>query len=107
MINWNWICDSVNVYPQKEEYNDVVFEISWTLTGTDEDGVTAKSTGRHELYTDIIVDFVPFEDLTQEQVIGWMHAEMGEEVINEIKAKITNRINEQISPSYITKTIDQ
>lgn len=105
MINWNWDCKTVDVYPQKEEYTDVVFKVYWTLTGEDENGVTAKSSGIHELDTSVIADFVPFEDLTEEQVLGWIHTEMGEELIAQIKDKVNDRINEQITPSYITKTI--
>lgn len=105
MINWNWECSTVDVYPQKEEHTDVVFKVYWTLIGTNENGINDKSDGIHELDTSSIIDFVPFENLTQEQVISWAHDEMGEDLITELKQRIIDKINEQVTPSYVNKTI--
>ena len=47
-------------------------------------------------------DLIPFEDLTQEQVIGWVKEKLGgDEKVAEIEKALTDRLAEVISPSRI------
>ena len=47
-------------------------------------------------------DLIPFEDLTQEQVIGWVKEKLGgDEKVAEIEQALTDRLAEVISPSRI------
>ena len=47
-------------------------------------------------------DLIAFEDLTQEQVIGWVKAKLGgDEKVAEIEQALTDRLAEVISPSRI------
>ena len=47
-------------------------------------------------------DLIPFEDLTQEQVIGWVKEKLGgDEKVAEIEKALTDRLAEVISPSKI------
>ena len=51
-------------------------------------------------------DFVPFENLTQEIVLGWVQAELGETKINEITTSAQTRLQERIdrenNPEFLT-----
>jgi hypothetical protein len=67
----------MEAYPHTEGYSDVV-TVHWRLDGTDvtnSDGIY----GATALQLDLEADFVPYEDLTQEQVIEWLHDALGEE----------------------------
>ena len=47
-------------------------------------------------------DLIPFEDLTQEQVIGWVKEKLGgDEKVAEIEQALTDRLAGVISPSKI------
>ena len=47
-------------------------------------------------------DLIPFDELTQEQVIGWVKEKLGgDEKVAEIEAALEARIAELISPSKI------
>ena len=47
-------------------------------------------------------DLIPFEDLTQDQVIGWVKEKLGgDEKVAEIEQALTDRLAEVISPSRI------
>ncbi len=47
-------------------------------------------------------DLIPFEDLTQDQVIGWVKEKLGgDEKVAEIEKALTDRLAEVISPSKI------
>ena len=47
-------------------------------------------------------DLIPFENLTQDQVIGWVKEKLGgDEKVAEIEKALTDRLAEMISPSKI------
>ena len=47
-------------------------------------------------------DLIPFENLTQDQVIGWVKEKLGgDEKVAEIEQALTDRLAEMISPSKI------
>ena len=47
-------------------------------------------------------DLIPFDELTQDQVIGWVKEKLGgDEKIAEIEQALTDRLAEVISPSRI------
>ena len=47
-------------------------------------------------------DLIPFDELTQEEVIGWVKAKLGgAEKVAEIEAALQQRINDVITPKTI------
>jgi len=46
-------------------------------------------------------DFVPFEQLTKEIVVGWVQDYFGEEKLNEMQESLINNINNQKNPPII------
>jgi len=50
-------------------------------------------------------DLIPYDELTEEQVIGWMQQALGgDEKVAEIEAALEARLSELISPKTITGT---
>jgi len=111
MTTFEWNCLTVDTYPTSEDNTDVVYNVHWRVTGTsdqtDADGnaYTATSIGTQTLSTDDITDFVEFADLDNATVKGWVKAEMGTDAVTEIENGINNQIDEQITPTSVTKTI--
>lgn len=112
MTTFDWNCKTVDVYPTSGDNTDVVYNVHWRVTGTsdqvDADGnaYTATSIGTQTLSTEEIVDFVPFEDLTNELVAGWVQAAMGEEAVANLEDSLNNQIDALITPTSVTKTIE-
>jgi hypothetical protein len=86
MIIFDWSIPRMSVYPSLSGYTDVVYSISWVYTGY-------KNINNDENYTDItdisafyvssiggeilintteLGDFTPYNELTKEQVVGWI-----------------------------------
>ena len=51
--------------------------------------------------------FIPFEDLTNEVVVGWTKKAMGEDQVNQIEAGIASQIEDQKNPVSVTMTIGE
>ena len=114
---YTWDCKTVDVYPDYEGNTDTVYNVHWRLNGTSSekhevDGqevpYTASVYGTQSLsLADIGSDFVPFADLTNEIVTGWVEVVMGEEEVANLKSALDSKITEEITPTTETKTIGQ
>ena len=113
MTTYNWNCKTVDAYPQDGEYTDLVYNVHWIVTGVsdelDPQGVaySATSIGTQTLDVSDVTDFIPFEDLTNEQVVTWTKGAMGEEQVASIEASIQSQIDALITPTTVTLTIGE
>ena len=107
MITYNWNCKTVDVYPTEGDYIDVVYNVHWIVTGADEDAnVSATNIGTQTLDTSNITDFIPFDELTNEEIVAWTKATMGDEQVASIEDSIASQIADLINPKSITLTIE-
>ena len=119
MIKYDWNCQAVDARPLEGGEVDVVYNVRWVVTGISyvlaPEGYSpdpspfyqAYSTGAQGLPWDPESAFIPFEDLTNEIVVGWTQAAMGEEWIAGIEAEIANKIENQINPTSIALIIGE
>jgi hypothetical protein len=113
MTTFNWNCKTVDVYPTDENYADVVYNVHWIVTGTSDqldpqdNPYTATSIGTQTLSTSDITDFIPFEDLTNEEVVAWTQGAMGAEQVTQIETSIDAQIENLITPTSLTLTIGE
>ena len=111
-INYAWDVSTVDTYPTKDSNSDVVHNVHWRLTATDDanndaDGNPQTSTvyGSQGLDTDDISSFVAFADLDAAKVQGWVEAALGADEVTALKANLDAQIAEKITPTSVTKTI--
>jgi hypothetical protein len=113
MTTYNWNCKTVDAYPQDGEYTDLVYNVHWIVTGVSDElnpegiAYSATSIGTQTLDTSEVTDFIPFEDLTNEQVVAWTKGAMGEEQVASIEASIQSQIDALITPTTVTLTIGE
>jgi hypothetical protein len=113
MTTYNWNCKTVDAYPQDGEYTDLVYNVHWIVTGVSDElnpegiAYSATSIGTQTLDTSEVTDFIPFEDLTNEQVVAWTKGAMGEDQVASIEASIQSQINALITPTTVTLTIGE
>jgi hypothetical protein len=108
-VIYDWNCKTVDAYPKDGEYTDVVYNVHWIVTGTDDSVPPVQATvyGTQTLNVEDITTFIPFEDLTNEEVVAWTQAAMGEEQVASIEANIVGQIELLINPTSITLTIGE
>jgi len=113
MTTYNWNCKTVDAYPQNGEYADLVYNVHWIVTGVSDElnpegiAYSVTSIGTQTLDVSDVTDFIPFEDLTNEQVVTWTKGAMGEEQVASIEASIQSQINSLITPTTVTLTIGE
>ena len=112
MITYDWNCRTVDAYPSVGELKDVVYNVHWRVTGISEEldshenPYQATNIGTQTLNTEDITDFIPVDELTNDQVIKWVKLAMGEEVVSRVEENIKNQIDNLITPKSITLTIE-
>ncbi len=98
-ITYTWSVVAMDEYPEKDGEQDVVFNVHWTLSGTD--GTYSGSTyGSQGVSTDDIGTFIAYADLTQDQVLGWIWASGVDKDAQE--ANVAAQIQSQINPTVIS-----
>ena len=113
MITYNWNCKTVDCYPEQNNEADVVYNVHWIVTGVSDqlnpEGIAyyANNIGTQTLDTSQITTFIPFEDLTNDEVVAWTQVAMGEEQVASIEASIESQINSLITPTSVTLTIGE
>ena len=76
---------------------DYVVIANYTVVGIDGD-YTASLSNIARFSTESVSPFVPYEDLTETIVIGWIQAELGVDGVNNLEACIQGQIDSQINP---------
>ena len=113
MTNYEWTCKTVDCYPEQNNEADVVYNVHWIVTGIsdqlDPEGnpYSATSIGTQTLDTSQITNFIPFEDLTNDEVVAWTKAAMGAEQVTQIESSIQSQIDSLITPTSVTLTIGE
>jgi hypothetical protein len=111
-ISYNWDVNTVDTYPTLDSNTDVIYNVHWRITGTDDanndaDGnaITGSIYGTQSLDTADISSFTSFADVSAATVQGWVEAAMGEEQVQTYKDNLDANIAAQITPTSVTKTL--
>ena len=111
MITYDWNCKTVDCYPEQNSEADVVYNVHWIVTGTSEDSegksYSATNIGTQALDTSQITNFIPFDQLTNDEVVAWTKGAMGDEQVASIEASIQSQIDNLITPTSVTLTIGE
>ena len=111
MVTYNWNCRTVDAYVEQNAEADVVYNVHWIVTGTSDEldpqdnPYSATSIGTQTLDTSAIVNFIPFADVTNEEVVTWTQDAMGAEQVTAIETGIASQIESLIHPTTVTLTV--
>ena len=99
MITYKWIFSAFDCKVSEEGMQNVITTVHWRYNGTNEDGVSAEVYGAQAVGTPTPEAFIPYPELSEEQVIEWM-----EDIINveEMKANIDSQIDAIVNPVNVT-----
>ena len=111
-ISYTWDVSTVDTYPTKDSKSDVVHNVHWRLTATDDanndaegNPQTAGVYGSQAVDTSDLSSFTAFADLTASDVQGWVEAALGADEVTAMKASLDAQIAEKVTPTSVTKTI--
>ena len=90
-----WTINSMYTIQQPDP--NYVVNVNWTLTGVD--GATTASIGGNTVFDSTQgSSFVPYDQLTEATVIGWVQASLGEQGIANYEANVQGQINSILNP---------
>jgi hypothetical protein len=96
----NWIIEHL----ERKADNGFVVKVHWRYVVKDEDdegrNYTANTYGLIN-YTQNDENYIPFEELTKEIVVGWVEETLGEDRLNEIVKMLEETIQTQKNPSTL------
>jgi hypothetical protein len=85
------------MYTLQQPDPNYVVNVLWTLTGVD--GTTTASIGGNTMFdSNQSGTFIPYDQLTEALVIGWVQAALGEQGISNFEACVQGQINSILNP---------
>jgi hypothetical protein len=97
-ITYLWTATALIGYPTFDGETDVVTRASYTVLGDDGEGHTADYSNWQETPLDPSVPFIPYADLTNDIVIGWVQSNLGPDRVASIEESIAITIQRQVTP---------
>ena len=101
-ITNTWGIVQLDAYPEKDGLTDVVFTVHWNLTGDDGEGHTGYAYGSVGVTLDEGGAYTPYNELTLDQVVGWVKDSLGAEQVASLGASVATQIENQINPPVVT-----
>jgi hypothetical protein len=95
---YTWTATNLIGYPQYEGETDVITTVFYTVTADDGEGHTASLQNIQQTPLDPLVPFIPYPDLTNDIVIGWVQDDLGPNGVASITANLDAQIEAQINP---------
>ena len=96
MTTYTWAVTALYTETIATEQNYVVIA-NYTVIGVD-GTYNAELSNIARFNTDSVSPFVPYEDLTEAIVIGWIQDELGPDGVSNLEACIQGQIDSQINP---------
>jgi hypothetical protein len=100
MINYTWTFPAFDCRVNENGLQKVVTTVHWRYRGTDEDGITGETYGAQSIGEPNPDAFTPYPEISEEQVIGWMEANLD---MDAIQGNIISQINLIKTP--VTETL--
>jgi hypothetical protein len=99
MTTYTWNVTALYTQTIEGEQNYVVIA-NYKVVGVD-GTYTASLSNIARFNTASVSPFVPYEDLTEAIVIGWIQAELGPDGVSNLEACIQGQIDSQINPPSV------
>jgi len=103
---YNWRINALDAKIHENDLDNVIYTVHWSFIGQDdsEEPVSASSIGALGVQYTEENPFIPYEDLTKEDVVGWLEDgldvdSMKENLDNQIELK-KNPVDETLRPDW-------
>ena len=100
-IQYIWGITKIKAYPTVEDKTNVICTVEWKLTVTNGE-YNKQILGLISIPVGDLETFTPYDQLTEEQVLGWVHDVMGPDQIAQLEAGILDQLEQMINPPVVT-----
>ena len=106
-MNYTWKLDSIKRKTTSDVTNAIV-QTYWTKTGTDDNGVEGTFSGATPFPLETVdsENFVAYENLTADIVLGWIKSVVVGDYEAHVNGQIAKQIDEKVSPETEDKEAD-
>lgn len=101
-LTYTWLVTSLKVKNVSEQKQDAIVQTYWKKIGTDENGNQGTFSGATPFTVDPSDDsgpFVPFEELTEEDVLNWIKSVVVGSYEEHVNGVIQKEIDDKINPT--------
>jgi hypothetical protein len=98
MNTYNFKINAVDCYTSKDGLEKVAYNVHWSYFLTDGEH-TVSMIGVQSVGEPNAENFVAFEELTEETVIGWIEAAMD---VEQMQENLANQLADKIAPKVVT-----
>lgn len=102
-LNYTWLVTSLDSYMTSSGETDVVFRVRYNLTGTT-GSYSGSFSGAQPVTYSSGSEFVPFNQLTNDIVVGWVTASLMPGTFEHMTGSIEKQINLQLNPINSSQT---
>lgn len=99
MTTFSWVVTALYTQTVGTEQDYVVIA-AYTVVGID-GTYSAELQNTAQFSTDSVSTFIPYDQLTNDIVVGWIQETLGPDGINSIEACIQGQIDSQINPPVV------
>lgn len=104
-VTYTWHINQLTAYPTYENQTDVVFKVQWNYRGVDANGIGSSRGAITEITFDPAEKFIPYSELTEAEVLGWVKAVINAEQITQMETEIVGDIDYQIAQASANNPI--
>jgi hypothetical protein len=99
VLTYTWEFGRFLAHPALNDLTNVVYNVEYILSATDQDGHGSQYFGNVGLGEPDPLTFIPFNQLTQPAVEQMVTSALGDDTVTELKQILANQIAQQIQPA--------
>ena len=103
MNTYTWRINAVDCYTSKDGLEKVAYNVHWSFFATDGEN-NASMIGVQSVGEPNPDNFVPFDQLTEEQVVSWIAASMD---VEQMQANLDKQIEDLVAPKVVTLQLNR
>ena len=103
MNTYTWKINAVDCYTSKDGLEKVAYNVHWSFFATDGEN-NASMIGVQSVGEPNTDNFVPFDQLTEEQVVSWITASMD---VEQMQANLDKQIEDLVAPKVVTLQLNR
>jgi len=93
MLTYTWQVAPISVTNDgTNNLNQIIQDVMVNVIG-DYEGDRVISSRHIRLKSPEVQSFIPYQNVTEQQVLNWVQTELGQDVINSIEQDLTNQMN--------------